>query len=893
MAEGGFLQSLAIALKLDTSDMSAGIQRVSREIDNNLKGAFEGLSPALDGITEEIARAAAEAEALGETSDFMEGLAEGLQAAAEEAGILGTEATETAQGIVDGFVEAAEEAGLLGEAVGEVGEAMEEASDSGENAGEQMVEAFENVADGARETADAIRHDIPAAAQQAASQMDRAFGGIQSKFKNFLMQIVGPIAGAFAIGNAVNTFISGAMAAKDAAQEIGTSSDELQLWQGAVTRAGGSAQKFDVSLRRMAASAKVTGDPLKAMYNLAGQAEKMSRDAFTAKAKELGIDVDTIGVLYQGRKALDEHLKRAKEIGIYEQRHIDVAQKLKIGLWELNGSFDGLKNELLIMVLPAMQKALQVLTDITLFVSTHAPFVATAIGVVGAALAIKLLPPLRELPKYIRLAWSAFTRWMPIIAIIAAIALVVEDFWGYLTGAESELADFWAIFGSGPEILAALQSGWAALKEVLVAVGTGLKNILKYLFNVGQASGILGDIGQAFRGLLQMIKGLFTLDWGTFHKGLANVSHAILDLLIAPFRAGAIMIQDLLNVIWDALRNMVPGFAKWADGIIDIFKGIFNLDFGQIASGISNAFSGGVEMAITALRNLLGIAGSIISAIVETIFGVDIDLSGMFTRAWDAVVEWFGSLKDWIWNWFKGLFSGIELPSIGDLLGGAGDIVGGAVSGAADMAKGAVGVVGNVLGGALDLGKSIGGWFKGLFSGADKDAVPPAQDAAATFSNAMKDAMDLDGLYDDIEPLTSAAGQTIDGVMADTASTVESGFNAAWSSTASVAVSEFQGAASTIQAIFASVIGNIGASLNGMIAGAQAMAAGGAMVPAFAGVRAANAGGTINNSSSAVNIGTMNVSTRATDANGMARGVKGALNKNRLVQAGQSGVNQK
>ena len=878
----GFLQSLAIALKLDTSDMSAGIQKVASEIDSNLKGAFEGLSPALDGLAEEIARAAAEAQALGETSDFMAGLEEGLQAAAEEAGLLGTEAAETAQGIVDGFMEAAEEAGLLGEAVGETGAAMEDAAATGTSAGNQMEQALSEVAEGAHDAANTIRRELPAAAQQAAAGMSPPLNNVASKFKNFAMQMIGPIAGAFAISGAVSTFMNGAMAAKEAAQQFGVASDELQLWQGAITRAGGNVGKFEMSLRRMATSAKVAGDPLKAMYDLAGQAEKMSRDSFEAKAKELGIDTATIGVLYQGRKALDEHLKRAKEIGIYEQRHIEMAEKLKIGLWELNGSFDGLKNELLIMVLPAMQKALQVLTDITLFVSNHAPFVATAIGVVGAALAIKLLPPLKEIPKYIRLAWSAFTRWAPIIAIIAAIALVIEDFWGYLTGAESELADFWAIFGTGPEILAALQSGWATLKDVLVAVGIGLKNIIKYLINVGQASGILGDLGQAFRGLLQMIKGLFTLDWGTFHKGLANVSHAILDLLIAPFRAGAIMIQDGFRALMNALRNLVPGFAQWADGIIDIFKGIFNLDFGQIASGIGNAFSGGVEMAIAALRNLLGIAGSIISAIVETIFGVDIDLSGMFTRAWDAVVEWFGSLKDWIWNWFKGLFSGIELPSIGELLGGAGEI-----------AKGTVGVVGNVIGGAMDIGKSIGGWFKGLFSGSDDDTVPPAQNAAATFSNAMKDAMDLDGLYDDVEPLTSAAGQTVSGVMADTASTVESGFNAAWSSTASVAVSEFQGAASTIQAIFANVIGNIGASLNGMIAGAQAMAAGGAMVPAFAGVRAMNAGGTVNNSSSAVNIGTMNVSTRATDANGVARGMQGALNKNRLVQAGQSGVNQK
>ena len=742
----------------------------------------------------------------------MDGLAEGLQAAAEEAGLLGTEAAETAQGIVDGFVNAAEEAGLLGDAVGETGAALEETAEAGENAGEQMVEAFENVADGATETANAIRHDIPAAAQHAASQMDRAFGGIQSKFKNFLMQIVGPIAGAFAIGNAVNTFISGAMAAKDAAQEIGTSSDELQLWQGAVTRAGGSAQKFDVSLRRMAASAKVTGDPLKAMYNLAGQAEKMSRDAFTAKAKELGIDVDTIGVLYQGRRALDEHLKRAKEIGIYEQRHIEVAEKLKIGLWELNGSFDGLKNELLIMVLPAMQKALQVLTDITLFVSEHAPFVATAIGVVGAALAIKLLPPLKDIPKYIKLIWSAFTRWMPIIAIITAIALVIEDLWGYLTGAESELAEFWAIFGTGPEIMAAVSAAWRDLKAWGTDCIVGLVHWLKSLWATLEKWGVINDIKNAFMGLGHLIHGVLTKNWEEAAAGAKNFC-----------------------------SNLIAAFVHTAMGIGQALYDFIKNAFERLLAWIKEKFS---------LKNILGGMGELGKELAEA---EGWDLEGVDGRAMGeqaaASMTKQKSPED-----AKKEFEATWSRAFGDW----GD----------------------------ESEASAQSWAESMID-ASKTVESSVKAAAAESGDALKSMMD------EIEPQAASAGEAVSGVMAETASTVESGFNSAWSATASVAVSEFSGAAATIQAIFANVIGNIGASLNGMIAGAQAMAAGGAMVPTFAGVRAMNAGGTVNNSSNAVNIGTMNVSTRATDANGVARGMQGALNRNRLVQAGQSGVNQK
>lgn len=812
MAEGGFLQSLAIALKLDASDMSAGIQQVAREIDNNLKGAFEGLSPALDGLTEEIARAAAEAEALGETSDFMEGLAEGLQAAAEEAGLLGTEAAETAQGIVEGFMEAAEEAGLLGDAVGETSSAMEDAASAGESAGAQMEQALSEVSDEARDAANTIRHELPAAARQAAAGMSPPLNNVASKFKNFAMQIVGPIAGAFAISGAVSTFMNGAMAAKEAAQQFGVASDELQLWQGAITRAGGNVSKFEMSLRRMATSVKVAGDPLQAMYNLAGQAEKMSRDAFETKAKELGIDTATIGVLYQGRKALDEHLKRAKEIGIYEQRHIEMAEKLKIGLWELNGSFDGLKNELLIMVLPAMSKILQVLTDVTLFVSNHAPFVATAIGVVGAALAIKLLPPLKDLPKYISNIWKGFIRWFPIIAIITAIALVIEDLWGYLTGAESELAEFWAIFGTGPEIMAAVSAAWRDLKAWGTDCIVGLVHWLKSLWATLEKWGVINDIKNAFMGLGHLIHGVLTKNWEEAAAGAKNFC-----------------------------SNLIAAFVHTAMGIGQALYDFIKNAFERLLAWIKEKFS---------LKNILGGMGELGKELAEA---EGWDLEGVDGRAMGeqaaASMSKQKSPED-----AKKEFEATWSRAFGDW----GD----------------------------ESEASAQSWAASMID-ASKTVESSVKAAAAESGDALKSMMD------EIEPQAASAGEAVSGVMADTASTVESGFNAAWSSTASVAVSEFQGAASTIQAIFASVIGNIGVSLNGMIAGAQAMAAGGAMVPAFAGVRAANAGGTINNSSSAVNIGTMNVSTRATDANGMARGVKGALNKNRLVQAVQSGVNQK
>ena len=151
----------------------------------------------------------------------------------------------------------------------------------------------------------------------------------------------------------------------------------------------------------------------------------------------------------------------------------------------------------------------------------------------------------------------------------------------------------------------------------------------------------------------------------------------------------------------------------------------------------------------------------------------------------------------------------------------------------------------------------------------------------------------LTNLFGGSEEETEKAGGKIEDGMGKTASTVEGGFNAAWQGTKNVAISTFQGAATEIQSIFSGILAGIDASAGQAIRNAQALAGGVGLAPAPVGVRAgAGARGGVSNTSN-VHIGTMNVQTRATDANGMARGVGSALQRNQLVRAGQSGTVQK
>lgn len=905
---GEFVKTLAIVAKINTSQVATEARKIGAQMDAGIREAAASASASMGAFDQAIDRVKEKAR------EIEEPLSEGLQALHS----LGQRSTAEIQAQIE-----------------KIKAAYETIRNDASLTDRDKDIAFAKTREQVQRLEMELKRGIPQAARQGAAGAEAAMGGFKNVLRSIWSQVAGPLAGIFAIGGSISSYISGASNAGNMAEELKVDVEELQIWSGAMERAGGSADSLKATIQKLNASGKANGDVFGTLLSLSEKANTMSKEAFEKKAKELEIDEKTIQVLYKGRKALEEHLKRQEELGVYSKEDAEISKKFKQAISDLGTAWNSFTSFIGRLAVPIMKTLADILTNIVVFLRQHTPFVVAAISLVGAALGIRLLPPLRDIPKYLNNIWKAFMRWAPFIAIVGILAILIDDFVGYLTGAETEFGEFWAIFGTGPEILANLQHWWEIIKDTLVVVGEGLKNALRYLLDIGKSSGLLSALGQTFKGLLQTLKGLFSLDWGVLHEGLANVLEGIWNLLVSTLKGIGTMIGDSVQAALKLLRELVPGFDQVLTGVTNIIKGISNLDWSQIASGLGDAFSGGAEMAITALRKLASIFGSIISAIVETIFGVDIDFAGMFTRAWDGAVGilssikdwvfgWFSGLfdvdidlgdlaskvfdaitgiftgiKDWIVDWFKNLFNGIELPSLGNILGGA-----------ADMAKGAVGVAGNVLGGAVNLGKSAFSWLSGLFGGSDDedippvnagggriktgdDPVPPAQNAAAVFSSAMKDSMDLEGLFDDAEPQASQAGQAVSGVMADTASTVESGFNSAWSSTASVAVSEFQGAATTIQAIFSSVIENIGASLGGLIAGAQAMAADGSMVPAFAGVRAQNSSVSNVNNSSNVNIGTMNVATRATNAKGVAQGMSGALQKNRLVQAGQSGVNQK
>ena len=178
-----------------------------------------------------------------------------------------------------------------------------------------------------------------------------------------------------------------------------------------------------------------------------------------------------------------------------------------------------------------------------------------------------------------------------------------------------------------------------------------------------------------------------------------------------------------------------------------------------------------------------------------------------------------------------------------------------------------------------DIGARISKWWKGLFADFKLPSI---------FGGGDEEKKEDLGIAKGAETETQQAGATVKDGMAKTAQTVKQGFDAAWNATRDFAVTQFNSAAVTIQGIFAGIVSGIETQVGNLVLGAQRMAQPG-MVPAFAGVRAQQAGGRGGNTTINQN-NRINVDARGGDPAKVQRGVERGIDPGRVTRASQSGT---
>jgi hypothetical protein len=284
------------------------------------------------------------------------------------------------------------------------------------------------------------------------------------------------------------------------AERVGWDIGELDAWGQAVDRAGGSASGFvgtlDYLNKGMADIAVKGTSRLKPFFDelkinvldahkkvrplqdllgdLADRLSKMSKQESSGFAEKLGIDSGTLLLLASGRVAMDDAIKRQKELGVITQQNAERAEKFNDQWDDTKQIFRNIAAAIGDYIFPAFTKFLQMVERVTNYLSAHKGLIeGFFIGLAGV-IGVVFLPSIISAT----LATLAFLApWLligaAIAAVIAAFALFYDDVQNFLAGNQSVIGE--------------LSKTWPAVGETVRAAVAGMQAALKWFVDYAES----------------------------------------------------------------------------------------------------------------------------------------------------------------------------------------------------------------------------------------------------------------------------------------------------------------------------------------------------------------------------------------------------------------------
>lgn len=441
---------------------------------------------------------------------------------------------------------------------------------------------------------------------------------------------LGAVAAGLSLGAVTNQYLQQADAIGKMADSIGVDMEELQAWGEAAARAGGSAQAFQQSLQSMNRSLQLaaqgqgeaakmfqtfgikvtdaTGkarDSFDVLRDLAGAMEGMDKQKAMGFGQRLGLDRGTIMLLQSGKVAVDDLIRRQKELGVYTKEDAEITAKANDAIADLGQSMKAAAAIFMRAIVPAITWVTEHLTALVQDFRKHKTFYLAALGAIAAFLTAKMIPTLVKVGLLNARIWAPYA---VVAGIIAGLALIFDDLWTYMNGGKSALEDYWKTLGTGPELLEKFNKAWQAVRERGTKVLNSIKNAAKAVFEFFTRN--IDSFLLLFDGVWDMLDGLFNFDFGKVSQGLGKAFQGAWKIIDAVF-TDIFKSMDKLAV-WEAIKtnakaawdSLGPHIIGIIDGIITTLKGLVNFDFGKVGEGLGKAFTGAWQLISNVFNNI-------------------------------------------------------------------------------------------------------------------------------------------------------------------------------------------------------------------------------------------------------------------------------------------------
>ena len=533
---------------------------------------------------------------------------------------------------------------------------------------------------------------------QAAQKTDSEFNNLAQKWKGVITglvsSVIAPVAGAFAIGKVVNSYMSDVASV---ATLTGAYSEKLEEWR----------------LKR-AQLARVTREDIE-LY-------KKGREALTTFKIAFG----------------------------------DVSAKMM-------RSF-----------MPAMKFGVDILNKFSSWINRNQDNIVRFFQVTAGVITAVFLPAIIKTSA--AMLASPLT-W--VIAALGALVIVIDDLVTYMQGGKSALSGFWSYFGTGPEIMAKLNSAFHVFKEVISVIWKPLAALAAGFaaFKVGAV------LVQGFISVLTGLKAALTL----------ISAHPIMAMLVG--------LISLVMWVSDAFKRAGGDWSKVLDLMKGDLVGFLNL-FGGLGDKLADffkPFEAAFDAWINVMGNLLGAVMNVFKLVWAYISGAPAEAKDKIAAAlWeciDGVIESFKTYVTEVWSLIGGTVEalgsaiGSVFAAVPQALSKIFGFIGSALSGVTEFFSSAFsqlfGFVGESLGA---LGSAIAAPFVALGNGVSS--------LVGSIGNALSSV--FDGVVSGVKGTVAVVSNTISSVVGGVTSFVTSSLSAV----KGFAVGIYQGIGKTVTALW-------------------------------------------------------------------------------------------
>lgn len=360
------------------------------------------------------------------------------------------------------------------------------------------------------------------------------------RLKSVAAQALAVIGGVSILKSSIAQYYEQAQAIEKTSDALGMSIEDWQAWQRTAASAGVDAEELstrfmdlgdwmqDLILHDSGPLKDATKDLGVSFTDAKGKAvsfeegllrlsdatSKIDRQKATSILTQIGFDEKTIPLILKGRKGIEELLKVQKAQAIYSKQDIENAQKQREAQQRLKNAWEAISALFASTVSPAITFLTDLLGDLLGWVKENKQFVILFFTGLAGVITTLMLPALTAMATA---AWAAIAPFTPLIAIVGAVALVIDDLITYIQGGESAFGSFWKMLGTGDEIGARFKAIWEGIKDtfsgILNLLG-GISKLIGAVFSGGQLYSFSDALNTIWGGLTQ-INDVFVsiLDW--------------------------------------------------------------------------------------------------------------------------------------------------------------------------------------------------------------------------------------------------------------------------------------------------------------------------------------------------------------------------------------------